>query len=125
MALLTQDYAEPREVKLAWVQAESTTTTEPLVVGLIPEGLRNRMAVFSVSDSAAGDAPIPTPAVWEDLRTQHGHATVRIDRVSEPLAWSNAVFGGTDHRPRDHRARGGAIVTLQSDTEGLSSAASR
>ena len=114
--LLTQDYAEPREAKLAWVQAESTTTNEPLVVGLVPEGLRSRIAVFSVTDDATGDAPIPTAAVWEDLRAKHAHTTVRIDQVSEPPAWSNAVSAGRITDPGITAREVAATVTLHSDT---------
>ncbi|MFW5473134.1 hypothetical protein ACOCJ5_07490 [Knoellia sp. CPCC 206450] len=114
-ALLTQDYAQQRNAKLAWVQAESTATTEPLVVGLVPVELRSKMAVFSVTDTVNGTALIPTASGWEDLRSKHGHATVRIDRVSEPLAWSNAVLGGRITDPGISAREVAATVTLETN----------
>jgi len=92
--LLTQDYTQPRGALLSWVQLESATTSEPLVVGLVPPALRPRMAVDSVTDTTNGPAPIPTPAEWTALARQRAWTTVTIDRVVEPLAWSNAVAAG-------------------------------
>ena len=73
------------------------------------------MAVFSVSDTRHGTALIPTASGWEDLRSKHGHATVRIDRVSEPLAWSNAVLGGRITDPGISAREVAATVTLETD----------
>lgn len=92
--LLTQDYRTDRESLVRWVDAESATTREPLVVGLIPAELRDRYAVFSVTDAVDAPAPIPTPDEWESLALQRGYTTVTIDRVEEPLAWTNAVASG-------------------------------
>ncbi len=92
--LLTQDYRTPRAALLAWVQAESAQTSEPLVLGLVPADLRDRLAVFSVTDATGDTAPIPTASQWSSLAAQGGYTTVRIDRVLEPLAWSNAVAAG-------------------------------
>lgn len=95
--LLTQDYRTDRAALLTWVQAESAVTREPLVIGLIPPELRDRYAVFSVTDTA-GDpelpAPIPNAAEWQALALQGGYTTVTLHRVEEPLAWTNAVASG-------------------------------
>ena len=92
--LLSQDFRTPRSAHLRWVQAESAVTREPLVVGLIPPELRDRYAVFSVTDAADAPAPIPTDTEWEALSLQHGYTTVTIERVEEPFAWTNAVASG-------------------------------
>lgn len=92
--LLTQDYGTDRESLVRWVDAESATTREPLVVGLIPAELRDRYAVFSVTDAVDVPAPIPTATEWETLAAQHGYTSVTIERVEEPLAWTNAVSSG-------------------------------
>ena len=92
--LLTQDYSQPRGALLSWVQLESAQTSEPLVVGLVPPALRPRMAVDSVTDPSDGPAPIPSPAEWTALARKHAFTTVTIDRVVEPLAWTNAVAAG-------------------------------
>jgi hypothetical protein len=92
--LLTQDYQKPRAEHLAWVQSEAASTTEPLVVGLVPAELRNRLAVFSVTTGDGATAPIPSATEWEVLGQQHGFTTVTIGRVTEPLAWTNAVASG-------------------------------
>lgn len=92
--LLTQDYRTDRESLVRWVDAESATTREPLVVGLIPAELRDRYAVFSVTDAVDTPAPIPTATEWEALGVQRGYTSVTIDRVEEPLAWTNAVASG-------------------------------
>jgi hypothetical protein len=92
--LLTQDYRQPRVEHLRWVQAESATTTEPLVIGKVPPELRDRLAVFSATDTGSGPAPIPTATDWEGLGLQHAFTTVVIDRVEEPFAWTNAVASG-------------------------------
>lgn len=92
--LLTQDYQQPRAEWLRWVQAESATTIEPLVVGKVPPELRDRLAVFSVTDQGPGPAPIPSRPEWDGLALQHGYTTVTVDRVTEPFAWTNAVASG-------------------------------
>jgi hypothetical protein len=92
--LLTQDYRKPRAQHLAWVQSEAASSTEPLVVGLVPAELRDRLAVFSVTTRDGSTAPIPTAGEWDALGRQHGFTTVTIDRVTEPLAWTNAVASG-------------------------------
>lgn len=92
--LLTQDYRASREDLLAWVQSESALTSDPLVVGLVPKELRDKLAVFTVSDSADGPAPVPPAAEWDRLATAGAFATARVQRVAEPLAWTNAVEAG-------------------------------
>ncbi|WP_141843547.1 hypothetical protein [Humibacillus xanthopallidus] len=64
------------------------------MVGLIPPDFRDRYAVFSVTDAADTVAPIPTDTEWEALSLQHGYTTVTIERVEEPIAWTNAVASG-------------------------------
>ena len=92
--LLTQDYQTPRADLLAWVQAESAQTTEPLVVGLVPPELRDRLAVYSVTDAASGPAPVPSEDEWRSLAARNATTTAVIDRVIEPQSWSNAVDAG-------------------------------
>jgi hypothetical protein len=92
--LLTQDYDRPRATHLAWVQAESTTTADSLVVGLVPPDLRDRFAVYSVTDTSDGPAPVPTAGEWAALAMAHGFSEATIDRVIEPTAWTNAVEAG-------------------------------
>ncbi len=92
--LLTQDYRQPRRTYLEWVQAESASTREPLVVGKVPPELRDRLAVFTVTDANGGPTPIPSPGEWDGLAVQRGYQTASIDRVEEPFAWTNAVASG-------------------------------
>jgi hypothetical protein len=92
--LLTQDYRRPRAGHLAWVQSEAATTAEPLVIGLVPPELRDRLAVHSLTDASEGPAPIPSQQEWRALGLAHGYTTVQVERVSEPLAWANAVASG-------------------------------
>lgn len=94
--LLTQDYGRPREEHLAWVATEAGTTAEPLIVGLVPPQLRDRLAVYSVvaQGDGAASSPIPSAADWARLGTLGAYTTVSDIRVSEPLAWSNAVEAG-------------------------------
>ena len=91
--LLTQDYRRPRQEHLAWVATEAGTTAEPLIVGLVPPELRDRLAVYSVvaQGDGAASAPIPSAADWARLGTLGAYTAVSDVRVSEPLAWSNAV----------------------------------
>ncbi len=97
--LLTQDYRTPRADLLAWVQAESAQTTEPLVVGLVPPEMRDRFAVYSVTDTASGPAPVPSEDEWRILAAQGATTTAAVGRVLEPQAWSNAVDAGRIHDP--------------------------
>jgi hypothetical protein len=110
--LLTQDYTTSRDGQLAWVQAESATTNEPLVTGMVPPELRDRLALFSVTDQRSGPAPIPSTAQWKHLAELHGHTTVTVQRVTEPLAWSNAVEAGRVSDPGVTAREVTALVTL-------------
>lgn len=92
-SLLTQDYRASRDELLAWVQAESSHTNEPLVIGLVPEELRDRWAVFTVTDEATGPV-VPAAADWNRLAVLQGRTTVEVQRVTQPLAWSSAVSAG-------------------------------
>ncbi|MBC9822857.1 hypothetical protein [Terrabacter sp. MAHUQ-38] len=92
--LLTQNYQTSREQHLQWVQSEAAQTREPLVVGLVPHDLRDRLAVYSVTQTTSGPPPIPSPQEWRQLSALEAYTTVRIDRVEEPMAWSNAVAAG-------------------------------
>lgn len=109
--LLTIDFRSPRAAHLAWVQAESARTTEPLVVGLVPEDLRDRLAVYSVTDTTDGDAPIPHEQEWSQLAATGTHTTVQVQRVSEPLAWTNAVADGRITDPGITGRQVAALVT--------------
>lgn len=110
--LLTQDYTTPRQEHLAWIQSESALTDEPLVTGLVPRELRDRLALFSVTDQRSSLSPVPSPAEWERLRRQHAHTTVTVQRVTEPLAWSNAVEAGRVSDPGVTAREVTALVTL-------------
>lgn len=92
--LLTQDFRTPRDSHLAWVQSESVVTTEPLVVGLVPTDLRDRLAVFSVTDNGDGSALVPPAGSWQVLATHAAYDTSTVGQVIEPLAWRNAVAAG-------------------------------
>ena len=116
--LLTQDYRQPRHAHVQWVQAESATTTEPLVIGKVPPELRDRLAVYSVTDAADGPAPIPTPAEWAGLAAQQAYTTVSIDRVEEPFAWTNAVASGRISDPGITGRDVAATVTVHSTADG-------
>lgn len=94
-ALLTQDYRTPRSDLLAWVQSQSAASTEATVVGLIPKELRPKLAVASVQEGFDGAGPVPARGVWDTLAGLHGHTSVLIQRVIEPVAWSAAVANGT------------------------------
>lgn len=92
--LLTRDYTRPREEQLRWVQAESATTTEPLVIGLVPEDLRDRFAVWSVTDATDGPAPVQPATEWARLGAARALDTATVERVQEPTAWIGAVQSG-------------------------------
>jgi len=92
--LLTQNYADDRQELLAWVQAVSAQTAEPLVVGLVPANLRSKLAVYSVSESADGSVlPVPSASEWASLRAKRAYTTVQVQKVVEPVQWSEAVAG--------------------------------
>ncbi len=92
--LLTQDYRTSRDTFVAWVQAEQAPCDEPLVVGQVPAGLRSRLALWSVTDERQGPAPVPGSAQWATLGRAGVYTTARVDRVTEPLSWTNAVADG-------------------------------
>ena len=116
--LLTHDYRKPRQALLSWVQGESARTGEPLVVGLVPPELRGRWAVFTVTDAADGPVPIPTPEEWSKLSRQTCQTTVRIQRVTEPMAWTNAVEAGRITDPGITARIVSAEVTLTTVVDG-------
>lgn len=123
-ALLTQDYRTPRRQFLAWVDAEAATTTEPLVVGLVPVELRDRLAVYSVTEQSdgPGTSPVPSAAEWARLAALGGYTTVADVRVSEPLAWSNAVDAGRVTDPGVTARQVTATITLHTTAAGRESA---
>lgn len=92
--LLSRNYATSRDGQLRWVQSESASTTEPLVIGLVPEGLRDRFAVWSVTDETDGRAPVPSASEWARLGAEHTVDTATVQRVDEPMAWAGAVQAG-------------------------------
>jgi hypothetical protein len=116
--LLTQDYGKSRQAWLSWVQSESARTEEPLVVGLVPPELRDRWAVFSVTDVTDSAAPIPTAEEWARLSQKSGRTTVRLRRVSEPMAWINAVEAGRITDPGITARIVSAEVTLTTEVDG-------
>lgn len=120
--LLTQDYRTPRAQLLTWVQSEAAQTAEPLVTALVPPQLRDKWAVFSVTDPADGMAPIPATDEWIRLAQVQGHTTVVVQRVSEPLAWSSAVSSGriTDAGVTGREVT--ALVTLHTVQDGRAKA---
>lgn len=116
--LLTQNYRTSRELLLAWVQSESAQSTDPMVVGLTPVDLRDRMAVASVQDGVSGPSPVPSQKDWADLARRRGHATVRIQRVTQPVAWASAVAAGEITDPGVTARQVDAEVTLQTNSHG-------
>ena len=116
--LFTQDYRVSRDVLLAWVQSESAQSTEPLVVGLTPVDLRNRMAVASIQDSANGPSPLPSRRDWAELARRQGHTTARIQRVTQPVSWARAVADGQITDPGVTARQVDAEVTLHAVDRG-------
>ena len=116
--LFTRDYRVSRDVLLAWVQSESAQSTDPLVVGLTPVDLRSRMAVASIQDDDNGPSPLPTSSDWADLARRHGHTTARIQRVSQPVSWANAVADGQITDPGVTARQVDAEVTLHTVDHG-------
>jgi len=93
--LLTQDYRAPRADLLAWVQSESVRSEEPRVVGLVPVELRPKLAVYSVTEAVDGSAvPVPSQQDWADWAARRAFTTVTVQKVVEPLKWSEAVASG-------------------------------
>jgi hypothetical protein len=91
--LLTQDYRARREDLLSWIQAESALTSEPSIVALIPPDLRGKFAVYSAVASADWN-PVVSQAEWDVLARKAAYTTVTVQRVIEPLYWSQAIAGG-------------------------------
>jgi len=117
--LLTQDYRTGgRDELLAWVQSESAQSTEPLVVGLTPAGLRAKMAIASVQDGINGLAPVPSKSDWARLAGRQGHTTVRIQHVTEPVSWATAVANAQITDPGVTARQVDAELTLQSTDGG-------
>jgi Xaa-Pro aminopeptidase len=93
--LLTQDYRTSRADLLAWVQSESVQSSEPRVVGLVPAELRPKLAVYSVTQALDGSAvPVPSQRDWAQWAARRAFTTVTIQKVVEPLKWSEAVASG-------------------------------
>ena len=117
--LLTQDYrTSGREELQAWVQSESAQSTDPLVVGLTPAGLRSRMAVASVQDGVNGPGPVPSQSDWAKLGSRQGHTSVQIQHVSEPVSWASAVANAQITDPGVTARQVDAEVTLQTTDHG-------
>jgi hypothetical protein len=110
--LLTQDFRRPRAEHLSWVQGESAQTSEPLVVGMVPKELRSRLAVYSVTEAAGQTPAVPGTREWVALGIQHAYTSVHIERVEEPMAWSNAVSSGRLSDPGVTGREVSATVTL-------------
>ncbi|WP_147068293.1 hypothetical protein [Terrabacter aerolatus] len=110
--LLVQDYRRPRAEHLAWVQAESAQTSEPLVVGMVPKELRSRLAVYSVTEAAGQTPAVPGAKEWDALALQDAYTSVHIEHVEEPMAWSTAVSSGRIGDPGVTGREVSATVTL-------------
>jgi hypothetical protein len=116
--LLTQDYRTSRDDVLAWVQSESAQSTEPLVVGLTPVKLRARLALWSIQDDTGSPAIVPNQAVWTALAARQGYTTVRVQKVTEPVSWADAVAGGQITDPGVTARQIDAEVTLHTSDHG-------
>jgi hypothetical protein len=120
--LLTQDYRTGRDQLLAWVQSEAAQSTEPLVVGLTPVGLRGRLALWSVQDDTGSPAIVPSPSAWTALAARRGYTTVQIQKVTEPVSWAAAVAGGQITDPAVTARQIDAEVTLHTTNHGHATA---
>jgi hypothetical protein len=120
--LLTQDYRTGRDRLLAWVQAEAAPSTEPLVVGLTPVGLRGRLALWSVQDDTGSPAIVPNPSTWTALASRRGYTTVQIQKVTEPVSWAAAVADGAITDPGVTARQVDAEVTLHTTDHGHATA---
>jgi len=109
--LLTQDYRAPRAELLCWIQSESAPTSEPSIVALIPPELRGKFAVYSTVASADGN-PVVSQADWDALSRKAAYTTVSVQRVIEPLYWSQAVAAGRLADPGVTQREVDAAVTL-------------
>jgi hypothetical protein len=116
--LLTQDYRTSRDQLLAWVQSETAHSSEPLVVGLTPVELRARLALWSVQDDTGSPAIVPNQRVWTALAARQGYTTVQIQKVTEPVAWADAVAGGQITDPAVTARQVDAEVTLHTTDHG-------
>lgn len=116
--LLRQDYTGSRHALLAWVQAEAVKSREPLVVGLVPQALRGRLAVATVQDGVNGPAPVPTRTRWATLARRHGHTSVHIIGVSTPPAWTQAVAAGGVSDPGATVRQVDAVLTVHTRRHG-------
>ena len=126
--LLRQNYRVPRGQLLAWVQSESTTSSEPTVVGLVPAALRSRLAVYSLTvPSADGTDPVPVPdaADWARWAAVAGNSTVAITRVSEPQQWLDAVRAGRLTDPGITARTVDAVITTHWTQKGVARSARR
>jgi len=120
--LLTQDYRTSRGQLLAWVQSETAPSTEPLVVGLTPVGLRGKLALWSVQDDTGSPAIVPSPSAWAALTQRRGYVTVRIQKVTEPVSWAAAVADGQITDPGVTARQIDAEVTLHTTDHGRAAA---
>lgn len=110
--LLTQDYQHSRAGLLAWVQAESAQSSEARVVGLVPAGLRSKLAVYSLTESADGSSvPIPSAPDWAAWQRKHAFTSVTVQKVVEPIKWSQAVAAGQLTDPGVTEREVDALVT--------------
>ena len=116
--LLTQNYRTDRQQLLAWVQSESAQSTDPLVVGLTPVDLRERMALASVQDGVNGPGPVPSQGDWSELAGRQGRTTIEIQRVTQPVSWAAAVEGGQITDPGVTARQVDAEVTLHTTDHG-------
>jgi hypothetical protein len=116
--LLTQDYRISRDQLMAWVQSEAAPSTEPLVVGLTPVGLRGKLALWSVQDDTGSPAIVPSPSTWAALAQRRGSTTVQIQKVTEPVSWATAVADGQITDPGVTARRVDAEVTLHTTDHG-------
>jgi len=116
--LLTQDYRQPRTELLGWVQAHAAQSTDPLVMGLIPPDLRDKWAVFSVTDPGSGPAPVPSATEWDRLAGRSARTSVQIQHVSQPYSWTSAVATGRITDPGVTGREVTALVTLHTVDDG-------
>jgi hypothetical protein len=116
--LLTQDYRSSRDQLLAWIQSETARSTEPLVVGLTPVELRTRLALWSVQDDTGSPAIVPSRSYWAALAESQGYTTVQIQKVTEPVAWADAVATGQITDPGVTARQIDAQVTLHTTDHG-------
>ena len=120
--LLSQDYRTSRGQLLAWVQSETAPSTEPLVVGLTPVGLRGRLGLWSVQDDTGSPAIVPSPSTWTALAQRRAYMTVKIQKVTEPVSWAAAVADGQITDPAVTARQIDAEVTLHTTSHGHATA---